>query len=622
MYRKFGGPYSHDHIWGGFCPGPPLGAGNTAYTYISGGCPDDGEYSIGSLTFNCFNGTWHTVAGDHTPNDGGGFYLLANLTNTSGTFYKDTVDGLCAGTTYEISAWIINMLRPSASCPAGAIEPNLTLTIQTLGGTELAKYNSGNITRTELPEWKQFGTFFRAPAGVTSIQFSITSNSPGGCGNDIVLDDIAIRPCGPSITANLAINGESQMVICGGDTRSFLLNSTHSSGYTSPILQWQLSTDYGFTWTDIPGATGPTYLRTATGEGYFYYRVTITEAANVGIIQCRIASAPVTIEILRATGFVTCTNYVFGCYGSTVPLYAAGGISYKWTGPNGFTSDLQGPEIKSVRFEDAGEYRVIATNQFGCSGTCSTNLVIYPAVVASISSDALVCEGTPVQLNASGGNQYIWQPAEGLSNVYIPNPIATPKDPTRYKVTILKDGKCFDTANVFVDLWRKPVADAGRDRKMLLGLPIVLDGKVQGTDVSFTWTPDNYLERGFSLRPSVNPPVDQAYYLEVSSNKGCGVVRDTVLVKVFESILIPNTFTPNGDGYNDLWQIELMETFDEAVIEVYNTAGQLVHRSVGFYNPWDGKRNGKPLPVGTYYYAIDLKVENAGKLSGYVTILR
>jgi gliding motility-associated-like protein len=600
---------------------PGLGSGTTAYTDASG-CPKDGEYNITSLTFNCFSGTWHTVAGDHTPSDGGGFYLLANLTNTTGPLYAGTIDGLCAGSTYELSAWIINMLRPSATCASGAIEPSLTLTIQTPGGAELAKYNSGNFPRTELPEWKQFGTFFRLPAGVTSVQFSITSNSPGGCGNDIAMDDIAVRPCGPSISASLAINGESHMVVCGGDSRAFLLNSSYSSGYSNPVLQWQTSNDYGFSWTDIPGATGATYLRAATGEGYYYYRVTITEATNLGIIQCRITSAPVTFEVLKATGIVTCTNYVFGCYGSTIPLQAAGGISYKWTGPNGFTSDLQDPEIKNVRFEDAGEYRVIGTNQYGCPGTCSTNLVIYPAVVASISSDVLVCEGTPVQLNASGGTEYIWQPTDGLSNNYIANPVATPKDPTRYKVTIVKDGKCFDTASVYVDLWRKPIADAGRDRKMLLGLPIVLDGKASGTDVSFTWTPANFLQPGSSLRPSVNPPVDQAYYLEVKSNKGCGVARDTVLVKVFESILIPNTFTPNGDGYNDFWQIELMETFDEAVIEVYNTAGQLVHRSVGLYNPWDGTRNGKPLPIGTYYYGIDLKVENARRLSGYVTILR
>jgi gliding motility-associated-like protein len=94
-----------------------------------------------------------------------------------------------------------------------------------------------------------------------------------------------------------------------------------------------------------------------------------------------------------------------------------------------------------------------------------------------------------------------------------------------------------------------------------------------------------------------------------------------VNVLVFETIKVPNTFTPNGDGYNDTWQIDLLDLFDESLTEVYNTAGQLVYRDIGHGKPWDGTRNGKPVPAGTYYYVIDLKT-NADKLRGYVTIIR
>ncbi|NJO24807.1 MAG: gliding motility-associated C-terminal domain-containing protein [Bacteroidia bacterium] len=85
--------------------------------------------------------------------------------------------------------------------------------------------------------------------------------------------------------------------------------------------------------------------------------------------------------------------------------------------------------------------------------------------------------------------------------------------------------------------------------------------------------------------------------------------------------MVPNTFTPNGDGYNDRWEIELLDIFTEAVIEVYNTSGQRVYRSIGYNKAWDGTQNGKPLPTGTYYYVINLKV-NADPLTGYVTIWR
>ncbi len=619
---SLGDPVASITFGGGGSPGPPLATANTSYTYTGSSCPNEGEYSIGNLSFNCFNNTWHAVAGDHTSGDANGYYMLVNASNTAADFYVDNIDGLCGGTSYELTAWVMNFLKPTAGCSNGGIDPNLIFRVETTGGTELIKFESGYIPETESPTWKQYGTFFQTPPGITTVVIRISNNSPGGCGNDLALDDIALRPCGPSISASLAINSGDYLGVCGGDSRSFLMNSSYSPGYSNPVLQWQSSVDYGNSWTDIPGATGPAYLRPPTGVGYFYYRLTIAEAFNAGIVQCRIGSAPVKIEVTPGSGFVQCTNYVFGCYGSTVPIFASGGSTYRWSGPNGFTSNLQGPEIPNIQFEDAGVYTAVVTNIFGCAGSCSTTVVVYPAVHALISQDALVCEGTPVQLSASGGTQYIWDPNSGLSDNTIPNPIATPKDPTRYKVTIVKDNKCFDTASVFVDLWRKPTADAGRDRKMLLGLPILLDGKAGGTDVSFTWTPANYLERGNSLRPSVNPPVDEEYYLEVRSNKGCGVAKDTVLIKVFEKVKVPNTFTPNGDGYNDVWQIELLDIFEDAAIEVYNTSGQLVYRSIGYNKPWDGTRNGNPLPVGTYYYVFNLKVENAKRLSGYVTILR
>jgi gliding motility-associated-like protein len=121
--------------------------------------------------------------------------------------------------------------------------------------------------------------------------------------------------------------------------------------------------------------------------------------------------------------------------------------------------------------------------------------------------------------------------------------------------------------------------------------------------------------------PTVNPPVDTRYRLTVRSNDGCGTSSDETQVLVFEKIKVPNTFTPNGDGYNDVWQIDLLDLFENSITEVYNTAGQLVHRSVGYSKPWDGTRNGKRLPAGTYYYLIDLKT-NADRLTGYVTIIR
>jgi gliding motility-associated-like protein len=86
-------------------------------------------------------------------------------------------------------------------------------------------------------------------------------------------------------------------------------------------------------------------------------------------------------------------------------------------------------------------------------------------------------------------------------------------------------------------------------------------------------------------------------------------------------VTIPNTFTPNGDGINDLWDISALQSYPGCTISIYNRYGALVYNAVNYSRPWDGTANGKQLASGTYYYVIDLK--NGKKpFAGSVTLLR
>jgi len=86
-------------------------------------------------------------------------------------------------------------------------------------------------------------------------------------------------------------------------------------------------------------------------------------------------------------------------------------------------------------------------------------------------------------------------------------------------------------------------------------------------------------------------------------------------------IAIPNVFSPNGDGINDSWRIKYLDNFPNAIVDVYNRYGQLVFHSIGYSKNWDGKYNGKDVPVGTYYYLI-VTAPSTEPLSGSISILR
>jgi gliding motility-associated-like protein len=143
---------------------------------------------------------------------------------------------------------------------------------------------------------------------------------------------------------------------------------------------------------------------------------------------------------------------------------------------------------------------------------------------------------------------------------------------------------------------------------------------VWGTNLQYQWSPPTYLSNVTDSTPVTTPLGDIRYRLNLTGIGGCSV-SDTVFVKLLLSPLIPNAFSPNGDGINDQWVIQYLESYPGASVEVFNRYGQLVFSSVGYSVNWDGTFKGQPLPIGTYYYVINPK--NGRKtLTGSITILR
>lgn len=449
---SLGDPVVNVTFGSGANPGPMLPSGTTTYTFTSSICPNDGSYTIVNGTFGCFGNSWLTYNEDHTPGDVNGYMMLVNASVNPGVFYVDTVKNLCANTKYEFATWLTNVILPT-SCNGVPNKPKLTFNIETTAGVVLSTYNTGDISETSNPVWKQYGFFFTTPAASSTVVIRITNNAPGGCGNDLALDDITFRPCGPTVTAASANSNQSVIDICNGDTAAIALSATVSSGYTSPAYQWQLSTD-GINWTDIALATTLTYIRNATGLGVYKYRLTVAESTNIGISNCRVASNSITITIHNLPD-ATADNNGPLCENSTISLSAAGGSTYIWNGPAGFTSTQANPSF--IATGAAGVYTVSVSDQFGCKDTATTMVSTFPLPAAVVSNTQQICIGDSAVLVASGGNSYSWLPVSGLSNAIISNPMASPTTSNTYTVTVTGNNNCTDTASVLVVVNTRPI---------------------------------------------------------------------------------------------------------------------------------------------------------------------
>lgn len=552
---------------------------------------------------------------DHTPGDVNGYYMLVNSSYNPGDFYVSTVNNLCGGTTYEFAAWILNVLRPSAS----GIKPNVTFTIETTAGTILQSFSTGDILETQSAVWKQYGFFFQTPANVTSVVIRMKNNAPGGAGNDLALDDITFRPCGAKVDVSVQNYGTQKNIsVCENGNQQFNIQTSLSSGVIVPGYQWQ-SSNNGTSWTDMTNQNGSSLTVNLSAAGTYYYRVAIAEAINISSTACRTNSEIVQIRINPKPN-INLTDTVNACAGDTVQITITGAASQTWTGPSGFNSTQSSIQVSNVQNNNAGKYYVIATSTDACSVTDSLQLNVHPLPNVNAGNDTVACSGQSIQLTGSGQGTLIWS-LNGTTIGNGANVTTTVNQNSVFTLTATDQNGCKNVDAKLVQALASPTANAGADKEIMQGDSVVLNGQAKGDGINFYWSPLSFLSPDTSLTPTVKPPQDIIYTLTVES-AACGIVSDDVFVKVFKQLYVPNVFTPNGDGTNDTWVIEGIQTYADNVVQVFNRYGQKVFESNGYSSPWNGTAaNGKPLPAGTYYYLIDTK-KTTRKYAGWIMILR
>jgi gliding motility-associated-like protein len=618
---SLGDPIVNITFGSGTNPGGSLSAATTTYNYYSNDCPGDGFYTVRNSTTACFGNTWHSLASDHTGN-GNGYFMLVNSSFAPSAFYLDTVKGLCGNTTYEFAAWVVNVLLQSA-CNNNGNKPNLTFSIEKTDGTVLQTYNSGDIPSQSSPVWQQFGFFFTTPASVSDVVLRIFNNAPGGCGNDLALDDITFRACGPKLTPSITGNANTTAVVCEGQAKSFTFTCNVSPGFNNPVFQWQQNVNNG-TWTDIPGANTTSLSKSfaaSAAAGNYGFRLTASEIGNATSLQCRVVADPLFVDVV-ANPVPNAGNNGPVCEGANLVLTATDGTQFAWTGPDNYSDSGASAGINIVQQAQAGQYFVMVTNSSGCSHLDSTDVQVNPVPTATVGfSSKTICTGDVIQLIAGGGTSYAWSPNTGLSSANIANPDASPVITTQYVGIVSNQFACTDTATVLITVNEKPTANAGPDKTIIKGRTILLEGSATGQSVNYSWQPAVYLDNPQLLQPMASPTADIDYTLTVSSANGCGRATDLMHVFVFNDIYIPTAFSPNGDGLNDTWKIPALAAFPAFELTIFNRTGEVVFQNKNSVVPWNGIFKGAPLAAGSYVYVIDLK-QFPGILKGSVMIIR
>jgi gliding motility-associated-like protein len=221
--------------------------------------------------------------------------------------------------------------------------------------------------------------------------------------------------------------------------------------------------------------------------------------------------------------------------------------------------------------------------------------------------------------NGLAGAGVFTGPGVNSSGLFDPNTAGAGLHTIRY--TFTGANTCSNFIEQTIRVNPTPVANAGPDKVVLEGGQVQLTPALNaGFPVTYTWTPPTGLNNANAPDPIASPIDDITYTLKLTTYKGC-TTSDQVFVKVLKKPAIPNIFSPNGDGIHDKWVIGFLDTYPGCTVEIFNRYGQRIYHSIGYSIPWDGTINGKPVPVGTYYYIVDPK-NGRQKMTGYVDVVR
>jgi gliding motility-associated-like protein len=467
-------------------------------------------------------------------------------------------------------------------------------------------------------------------AGTYNVKLKLVTDK--GCESIVFVKSIVINPV-PIVNFGIP-------EICIRDTfAQFTDSSTIADG---SVLSY--SWDFG---NPVSGSLNSSILKNPTHKYTIAgtYQVTLTVTSVSGCVTKIMKSFQVSGAVPKADFLVLnntqlCSNKEvvfrntstvdFGTIGKIEWFFDYGGdLSFKLLDENPFPGKeyrIQYP-IFSAPASKQFIVRMLAYSGGVCNDEEIQTITLKSAPEVVFSSIPDVCQEVPPfmltqasEKNAQAGIGIYSGNGVSASGIFSPAQAGLGKHTIKYVFTA--NNGCADSLSREILVMPTPALFAGRDTIILQGGEVKLNAIASGNNLTYKWAPSLGLSRDDILDPVASPLDDVTYVLTVTSDQGC-VSVDAIFVKVLKSPEVPNAFTPNGDGVNDIWNIKYLESYANASVKVFSRYGSVVYYSIkGYAQPWKGQMNGSDLPMGTYYYIIDPKTKGRKVISGAVTIIR
>jgi gliding motility-associated-like protein len=436
--------------------------------------------------------------------------------------------------------------------------------------------------------------------GSGTYTITLTTTAANGC-SVAAMQTVAIFNFTPSVTSATICSGQSGTVTAGGGT-----------SYT-----WNPPANLSSTTVASPVANPTTTT---------IYTVQI-DNNSAGFICSRTLTTQVTVFPKPTAAFTSTMNPCGGGVNffdqSTVNI-----ASWQWTLSPSITSTVQNP----YNFYSNGGTNtivLIVTNTDGCTDTYTNVITVGVPPPVSINSGSIICIGNKAQLGANGGISYQWSPANSLDFPNSQNPSASPTISTQYSVVITAANSCafLLTTNVNVSLPSVlPVSAVANPSYVITGnsTTLIYTGS-PGATVSWLPAGSTIPATGYTVTAS---PVKPTTYTAIATTGAC-LNKATVFVEAYtegcieKDVFVPNTFTPNNDGQNDILFVRGLKV-EDMYFAIYNRWGELIFETTDKTKGWDGLYKGRPADVDVFGWYLKVKCFNGGETfrKGNVSLIR